>query len=127
RLGLDPESRYLIERHYVEMTVAGAGLDDAQKEQLKELNQRISTLTTRYEKNLLEDTNELAVVIDDVAELDGLGAGEISAAAEAAKERGLEGKYLITLILPTNQPWLSSLTDRDTRATLMAASRARGI
>ncbi|HNP16747.1 MAG TPA: M3 family peptidase, partial [Terrimesophilobacter sp.] len=94
-LDLTTEQRYLVERYYTEMTLAGAGLDDDQKEKLKDFNQKLSTLTTRFEKNLLADTNDLAVIFDDVAELDGLGAGEISAAAEAAKERvlalGLEG------------------------------------
>ncbi|MBN9240565.1 MAG: dipeptidyl carboxypeptidase II [Micrococcales bacterium 70-64] len=126
-LGLDAESRYLVERYYMEFTIAGAGLDDAEKEKLREYNQRLSTLTTRFEKNLLADTNDLAVVIEDVAELAGLEPGEISAAAEAAKERGLEGKYLVTLVLPTGHPWLSSLTNRDVRQRIMAASRARGI
>lgn len=125
-LGIDDEQRYLIERHYTEMTLAGAGLDDRQKEKLKDYNQRLSTLTTRFEKNLLADTNDLAVVIDDVAELDGLGAGEISAAAEAAKERGLEGKYLITLVLPTGHPYLADLNRRDVRERIMKASRSRG-
>jgi peptidyl-dipeptidase Dcp len=125
-LGLDPESIYLIERYYAEFTVAGAGLDDDSKSKLMEFNQKLSTLTTRFEKNLLADTNELAVVIDDAAELDGLGDGEISAAAEAAKERGLEGKYLITLVLPTGHPFLSSLTNRDIRERIMTASRSRG-
>jgi peptidyl-dipeptidase Dcp len=125
-LGLDAESRYLVERYYIEFTVAGAGLDESEKQKLRDLNQRLSTLTTRFEKNLLADTNDLALVIDDVAELDGLEPGEISAAAEAAKERGLEGKYLITLVLPTGHPFLSSLTHRDVRARLLAASRARG-
>jgi peptidyl-dipeptidase Dcp len=125
-LGLDPESIYLIERYYAEFTVAGAGLDDDSKSKLMEFNQKLSTLTTRFEKNLLADTNELAVVIDDAAELDGLGEGEISAAAEAAKERGLEGKYLITLVLPTGHPFLSSLTNRDVRERIMTASRSRG-
>jgi peptidyl-dipeptidase Dcp len=125
-LGLDPESVYLIERYYAEFTVAGAGLDDDSKSKLMEFNQKLSTLTTRFEKNLLADTNELAVVIDDAAELDGLGDGEISAAAEAAKERGLEGKYLITLVLPTGHPFLSSLTNRDVRERIMSASRSRG-
>lgn len=125
-LGLDAESRYLVERYYIEFTVAGAGLDESEKQKLRDLNQRLSTLTTRFEKNLLADTNDLALVIDDVAELDGLEPGEISAAAEAAKERGLEGKYLITLVLPTGHPFLSSLTNRDVRARLLAASRARG-
>lgn len=59
-LGLDAESRYLVERYYIEFTVAGAGLSDEDKERLKEYNQRLSTLTTKFEKNLLADTNDLA-------------------------------------------------------------------
>ena len=125
-LDLNAEQRYLVERYYIEMTLAGAGLDDEQKEKLKEYNQKLSTLTTRFEKNLLADTNELAVVIDSEADLDGLGAGEISAAAEAAKERGLDGKYLVTLVLPTGHPYLSDLNQREVREKIMAASRARG-
>ena len=124
-LDLTPEQRYLIERRHTVMTLAGAGLDDAQKEHLSELNSRLSVLQTRFEKNLLADTNDLAVVIDDVAELDGLTAGEISAAAQAAADRGLEGKHLVTLVLPTGHPWLASLTNRDVRARIMTASRAR--
>jgi peptidyl-dipeptidase Dcp len=125
-LDLDAESRYLVERYFIEFTVAGAGLTDEEKEKLKDYNQRLSTLTTRFEKNLLADTNDLAVVITDPAELDGLGQGEISAAAEAAKERGLDGSYLVTLVLPTGHPFLSSLTNRAVRERIMAASRARG-
>ncbi|MBX9470669.1 M3 family metallopeptidase [Microcella sp.] len=125
-LALTPEQRYLVERHYTEMTLAGAGLDDEQKTRLSELNARLSTLTTKFEKNLLADTNELAVVIDDAADLDGLSPGEISAAAQAAADRGLEGKCLITLVLPTGHPWLESLTNREVRDRIMAASRARG-
>ncbi|MET4783102.1 M3 family metallopeptidase [Glaciihabitans sp. UYNi722] len=126
QLGLDDESTYLVERYYAEFTLAGAGLDDDAKETLRDYNQKLSTLTTRFEKNLLADTNELAIVIDDVAELDGLGAGEISAASEAAKERGLEGKYLVTLVLPTGHPYLDSLTNREVRERIMTASRSRG-
>lgn len=125
-LDLTDEQRYLVERYFTEMTLAGAGLDDVQKEELKSYNQALSTLTTRFEKNLLADTNDLAVVIEDAAELDGLSAGEISAAAEAAKERGMDGKYLITLVLPTGHPYLASLTNRSVRQRIMAASRARG-
>jgi peptidyl-dipeptidase Dcp len=125
-LDLDAESRYLVERYYAEFTLAGAGLDVEEKAKLREFNQKLSTLTTRFEKNLLADTNELAVVIDDVAELDGLEGGEISAAAEAAKDRGLEGKYLVTLVLPTGHPYLDALTNPAVRARIMNASRARG-
>ena len=125
-LGLDPESRYLVERYYTEFTLAGAGLDEGEKARLREYNQQLSTLTTRFEKNLLADTNELAVVIDCAEELDGLEAGEISAASEAAKERGLDGKYLVTLVLPTGHPYLASLSDRAVRERIMTASRSRG-
>ena len=123
---LDAEQRYLVGRYYTEMTLAGAGLDETQKETLKDYNQKLSTLTTRFEKNLLADTNDLAVVIDDVAELDGLSAGEISAAAEAAREHGLDGKYLVTLVLPTGHPFLAGLTNRSVREKIMTSSRARG-
>ncbi|MFM9918457.1 M3 family metallopeptidase [Lacisediminihabitans sp. H27-G8] len=126
QLDLDAESRYLVERYYAEFTLAGAGLDEAEKAKLREFNQKLSTLTTRFEKNLLADTNDLAVVIDDVADLDGLEAGEISAAAEAAKDRGLEGKYLVTLVLPTGHPYLDALSTPAVRARIMDASRARG-
>ncbi len=125
-LKLDAEQRYLVERYYTEMTLAGAGLDETEKEKLKDYNQKLSVLTTKFEKNLLSDTNDLAVVIEDVAELDGLGSGEISAAAEAAKERGMDGKYLVTLVLPTGHPWLGSLSRREVRERIMTASRARG-
>ncbi|MDQ1127140.1 Zn-dependent oligopeptidase [Microbacterium sp. SORGH_AS 505] len=125
-LGLEGEDRYLVERTYREMTGAGAGLDEADKTVLTELNQQLSMLTTTFEKNLLADTNDLAVVFDDAAELDGLTDGELSAAARNAAERGLEGKYVVTLTLFTGHPYLSSLTSRTSRERLMAASRSRG-
>ncbi|MGK9147288.1 M3 family metallopeptidase [Plantibacter flavus] len=124
-LGLDAESRYLVERVHTEHTLAGAGLDAEQKERLSALNLRLSSLTTRFEKQLLADTNELAVHLTEAAELDGLSAGEISAAAQAATDRGLSG-WLITLVLPTGHPALSSLRDRSVRERIMTASRERG-
>lgn len=124
-LDLDAESRYLVERHHREMSLAGAGLDEAQKTRLTDLNQRLSVLTNTFEKNLLADTNDLAVVFDDAAELDGLGDGELSAAAQAATARGLDGRYVVTLTLYTGHPYLASLTNRESRRRLLEASRAR--
>jgi peptidyl-dipeptidase Dcp len=126
RDNLDAEARYLVERCFTEFTLAGAALGETDKARLREYNQRLSTLTTRFEKNLLADTNELAVEVHDVRELDGLGAGEISAAAEAAQQRGLEGAHLVTLVLPTGHPYLASLSSRDLRERIMMASRSRG-
>ncbi|MBN9184737.1 MAG: M3 family metallopeptidase [Microbacterium sp.] len=126
-LELDAEQRYLVERRFREMTHAGAALDDAAKERLTALNTRLSTLTTTFEKNLLADTNDLAVVFHDAAELDGLTAGELSAAAQAATDRGLDGSFVVTLTLFTGHPYLSSLTRRDARKRIIDASRSRGI
>lgn len=125
-LDLTPEQRYLVERHHLEMTHAGAALDADAKSRLTAINQRLSTLTTTFEKNLLADTNDLAVVFDDVADLDGLTAGEVSAAAQAAADRGLENAWVVTLTLFTGHPYLSSLTSSASRKRILDASRARG-
>lgn len=125
-LGLDPEQRYLLARWHREMTLAGAALDDAAKAHLTELNQRLSTLSTTFEKNLLADTNDLAVVFDDATQLDGLSEGELSATSRAASDRGLQGKHLIALPLFTGHPYLAVLRDRASRRRIMEASRARG-
>jgi peptidyl-dipeptidase Dcp len=124
--GLDPESRYLLTRYLTWFELAGAALDDAGKHRLTQINSRISQLQTAFRIDLQSDTNDGAVIIDDPAELAGLSAGEISAAQQAATERGLPGKYLLTLVLPTPHPYLSSLTSAETRATLSSAQRARG-
>ncbi|WP_194763373.1 M3 family metallopeptidase [Microbacterium sp. UFMG61] len=125
-LDLDDEQRYLVERHHREMTHAGAALDDDAKARLTALNQQLSTLGTTFERNLLNDTNDLAVVFESADELAGLSAGELSAASRAAAERGLDGKFVVSLPLFTGHPYLAQLRDRDARRRIMAASRARG-
>ncbi|PZE33144.1 M3 family metallopeptidase [Curtobacterium sp. MCLR17_055] len=123
--GLTGEALRLVERTHAEMTLAGAGLDDAGKERLTAINQELSTLTTTFERNLLEDTNDSAVHVTSEDELEGLDDGAKSAAAAAAADRGLDG-WLITLPLYTGHPWLSSLANRDLRERIMRASLARG-
>ncbi|MDQ0612537.1 peptidyl-dipeptidase Dcp [Microbacterium sp. W4I4] len=125
-LDLDAEQRYLVERHFREMSHAGAALDEESKARLTELNKRLSTLSTTFEKNLLTDTNELAVIFDDVTELDGLTAGELSATARAASDRGEEGKHLVGLPLFSGHPYLASLTVRESRRRILEASLSRG-
>ncbi|GEP48914.1 M3 family metallopeptidase [Microbacterium saccharophilum] len=125
-LPLSPEQRYLVERHHREMAHAGAALGEDAKAELTALNQRLSTLTTTFEKNLLADTNDLAVVFDTADELEGLTEGELSAAAQAAADRGLEGKWAVTLTLFTGHPYLSSLVRRSSRKRILDASRSRG-
>ncbi|GAA1122551.1 M3 family metallopeptidase [Microbacterium natoriense] len=124
-LDLDAEQGYLVERRFREMTHAGAALDDEAKAHLTLLNQQLSTLSNTFERNLLNDTNDLAVVFDSASELDGLSAGELSAAARAAQSRGLDGKLLVSLPLFTGHPYLAQLRDRDARRRIMDASRSR--
>ncbi|MFD9890331.1 M3 family metallopeptidase [Amycolatopsis sp. NPDC059027] len=125
-LGLDAESVRLLERRHTDFTRAGAGLPEAEQARLRELNEQLSTLQTRFQQHLLKDTNELAVVIDDVAELAGLGEGAIATAAEAATARGEDGKYVLTLTLPTAQAALESLENRAVRERIFTASVSRG-
>jgi peptidyl-dipeptidase Dcp len=123
---LDDEARRLVERRATEMVLAGAGIGDEAKTELSAVNERLASLATLFEKRLLAEANDLAVLVDDVAQLDGLTPGEISAAAGAAREKGHDGGWLLTLVLPTGHPYLASLTDRDVRRRLHEAQVARG-
>ncbi|WP_298326957.1 M3 family metallopeptidase [Haloactinopolyspora sp.] len=123
---LDAESRRLLERLHMQFVRAGAALGAEQQARLREINEELSALSTRFQNNLLADTNESAVVVDDVSELDGLSDDAIAAAAQAARDRGLDGKYVLTLVLPSGQPALASLTDRSVRERLYHASINRG-
>jgi peptidyl-dipeptidase Dcp len=125
-LGLDPEARYLVERYNLNFVRAGAQLSEADKTTLRALNQEEAKLTTQFTDQVLADTNESAVVISDKAELAGLDEGGIAAAAEAAKERKLEGKWVITLQNTTQQPALGSLQNRAVRQRVLEASVQRG-
>ena len=124
-LGLDAESRRLLERYHLDFVRAGAALDEADQDRLRELNAELATLAAEFSTRLLAAAKGAAVHVADVAELDGLSDDTVAAAAEAAHERGLGG-YLIELILPTHQPVLESLRHRDLRRRVLTASSSRG-
>lgn len=123
---LDDESRRLLAEYLKAFTRAGAQLDDAAQERLRAINGELSTLSTRFSQLVMNGANESALLIDDLNELEGLGSDDIATAAEAAKAAGHDGKYLLTLILPTAQPALESLANRTTRRRLFEASVNRG-
>ena len=123
---VDPESLHLLERRHRDAVRAGARLEAPEQERLRALNAELSALTAEFGTRLLADTNDAAVVVDDPAKLDGLSSDAVSAAARAADARGHPGRYLIPLVLPTQQPALASLTDRDLRERLSRASTSRG-
>ncbi|HEY8474633.1 MAG TPA: M3 family metallopeptidase [Natronosporangium sp.] len=125
RLDLEPEQAWLLERYHTEFIRSGSQLSEPDQDRLRELNQRISSLLAEFRSRLLADTNELAVTVTDPAQLDGLPETAIAAAAEAARDRGVDG-YVLTLILPTQQPALASLRNRELRQRLYEASVSRG-
>ena len=123
-LGLDAESVRLVERYHLDFVLAGARLDEAGRARLTELNQELSALSTTFGQNLQLATEAVAVRVVEAAELEGLDAEEIAAAATAAGERGLEG-YVLPLRLPTHQPVLEKLRNRDLRRRVFEASVGR--
>src|SRR5215813_6664880 len=123
-LKLDPESLRLVEYTYKEFVHAGANLNDADKEQLKKLNEQIASLSEGFSTKLLAATKDSAFVTMDRAPLAGLTEADITAAAEAAKARKVEG-YVIPLQNTTQQPDLVSLTKRTTRETIFKNSWER--
>jgi peptidyl-dipeptidase Dcp len=124
-LKLDVEGLQLLERTYTLFVRAGAKLPPADKTKLRELNEQIASLTTKFQQNVLKATKDSAVVLDNVSDLDGLSAEQIGAAAQAAKARGLEGKWVITLQNTTIQPALAQLRNRAIREKLYKASIGR--
>ncbi len=125
-LDLDPEGRWLLERYHLQFVRAGAQLSEQDKDQLRALNAELATVCTQFQDNLLTDTNDLAVVVDDAAALAGMSEDAIAAAAEAGIARQLPGKYVLTLNLPTQQEPLSVLNDRSLRERVFTASVSRG-
>ena len=125
-LGLDPEAAYLLERYHKDFVRAGARLGAAAKTTLRGYNGQIASLQSAFKQAVLKEANASALVLDTRAELAGLPEADIDAAAAAAKERGLAGKYLLKLVNTSVQPALAQLERREIRARLMAASLARG-
>ena len=125
-LNLTSEDSWLLERYYKDLIQSGAHLSDQQRARLTELNGALSKLSTTFSKNLLADTNDLAIIVDSVDELDGLTPNQISAAATAATERGLSGKWLLAQVNFTGNPLLNSLTNRALRKRIMESSLQKG-
>jgi peptidyl-dipeptidase Dcp len=125
-IGLDADGVRLVERYYNDFVRAGAKLSDADKARLKEINARLAELGTQFSNNVLDEVNDSAVLVDDASELDGLSEAQIAAAAAAAKAKGHDGKYLLTLLNTTGQPILPQLNNRALRQRVHEASVARG-
>ena len=119
---LTDEDVALVERYHLDFVLAGAQLDEGGRARLRDLNEQLSRLSTTFAQNLHRATEAAALVLADEAELDGLSPAEIASAATEATARGHDGSYLIPLILPSGQPLMSTLRNRDVRRRLHEAS-----
>ncbi|WP_395300177.1 peptidyl-dipeptidase Dcp [Enterobacter sp. ECC-175] len=125
RDALDAESRRLVEETRQHFVLAGARLSDEQKAELKALNTEAAALTSQFNQRLLAADKAGGLVVDDVTLLDGLSDDDIDAAARAAEEKGLQGRWLIPLLNTTQQPALASMRNRQTREALFSAAWLR--
>jgi len=123
-LGLDPESMRLLEYQYKEFVLAGAKLSDDDKAKLKKLNEEEANLTTDFVKKLLAATKDSAYATKEKAALAGLSDVELAAAADAARERKVDG-WVLPMQNTTQQPDLESLSNRATRQGVFDASWTR--
>ena len=124
-LGLTGEDLRVLELYYKDFRFAGAHLTQEQREELKGINQELSVLEAEFSRKVLADTNDSAIVVDTIEELDGLSANEIASAKLAAEGRGLSDKWLINAVNFSGNPVLASLTNRNLREKIMLASLAR--
>jgi peptidyl-dipeptidase Dcp len=124
-LGLALDQARLLERHHLRFVRSGALLSSERKERMASISKRLATLHTLFGQNVVHDERDWQLLLDD-ADLDGLPGFAREAAAQAAKERGIEGRYAVTLARSAVEPFLTFSTRRDLRKTLWEAWTARG-
>jgi len=120
-LGLDAESLRLLERYYDDFVHMGANLSEADKTEMRKLNEQISSLEDAFNTKLLAATKDGAYATGDKAALAGLSEAQIAGAAQIAKDRKVEG-FVVPLQNTTQQPDLASLSNRSTRQAMFEHS-----
>ncbi|UEM02847.1 M3 family metallopeptidase [Skermanella rosea] len=124
-LGLEPDQMRLLERSHLGFVRSGAALEPEAKVRMAEISERLATLTTLFGQHVQADEQAWQLVLEE-ADLDGLPGYVREAAAQAAAERGLEGKYVITLLRSSVEPFLTFSTRRDLREKAHRAWINRG-
>ena len=124
---LSEEDAWILKKYYEDFVYAGAELSEESRERVKRINEELSSLQTTFGKNLLSDTNDLAVFVSDAAELDGLSGNQIAACKAAAEARGIHDKWMIGMVNFTGHPLLRSLKNRNLREKVMAHSLQKGL
>lgn len=114
-LGLNTAQLRLLDDYYKDFVRSGALLDEEKKAGLKVVNQQLSDAFIAFNENVLNGTNNWELVVENEAELSGLPEGTIATAAEEAKARGKEGKWVFTLHAPSRLAVLTYANNRDLR------------
>ena len=125
-LGLAPEQTRLIEKIYKNFVRNGANLDAENQARLRKINEELSVLTLKFGDNVLRDDNAFQLVIEKREDLAGLPPTVIEGAAEAAKAKGFEGKWIFTPHKPSLIPFLQFSAKRDLREKMFKAYINRG-
>ncbi|KFG67798.1 M3 family metallopeptidase [Microvirga sp. BSC39] len=125
-LGLDPEQMRVLDRYHTIFVRAGAKLGPEDKKRLAAITERLASLGTQFSQNVLADEKSYQLVLDGEADLEGLPSFLREAAAQAAEDRGLKGKYVITLSRSSIEPFLQFSKRRDLREQAFKAWAARG-
>ena len=125
-LTLTSEQLKLLDKTYKLFVRNGANLNETDKTELRKINEELSVLSVQFGDNILEENNKFELVIDNEANLAGLPDAVISAAAEAAKERGYEGKWVFTIHKPSLIPFLQYSEKRDLREKMFTAYIMKG-
>jgi len=126
KLDLTTEPNTLLVKYYKDFVRRGANLDEEKKTRLKEINQEMSILTVTFGENVLKENNRFAMVIDKKEDLAGLPQAVITGAAEAAKEREYEGKWVFTIHKPSMLPFLQYSENRALREKIFKAYINKG-
>ncbi|BCM23907.1 M3 family metallopeptidase [Methyloradius palustris] len=121
---LNTAQKKIIENELRDFRLGGAELPDAEKARFKVIQEELSSLSAKFEENLLDTTNDFSLILKDASNLQGIPADVLQAAADAAKEEGKSG-YKFTLHFPSYMPVLQYADNRDLRATLYRAYATR--
>jgi peptidyl-dipeptidase Dcp len=126
KLSLTREQLRLLEENYKNFLRGGAKLSPDKKARLTEINAELSLLSLNFGDHVLKENNRFEMVLDKEADLAGLPADVVAAAAETAKERGHEGKWVFTLHKPSLIPFLQYSERRDLREKIYTGYIERG-
>ena len=125
-LGLDAQSERLLEETYKDFVRSGALLNEQEKQQIRDINEQLSSLTNEFRDGLMSLTQENVVFVEDKAKLAGLSDSRIQSLANAAESRDKQGQYAIVLTNTTRQSILAELENRELRQRVWEASANRG-